>query len=184
MSIVLLQINVDANNGSNGSIARDIGTIALSKGWESYIAYGRRQIPCDSQLIRIGNSFDVRLHGLLTRLFDIHGLGSIITTKRFIRKVKRIKPDIIHLHNIHGYFINYKILFEYLKDNNIPVVWTFHDCWPFTGHCGHFVKYNCDKWKTECHHCPAVHDYPNSWFFDRSKQSYNLKKTLFTQNIF
>jgi len=180
MSIVLLQINVDANNGSNGSIARDIGTIALSKGWDSYIAYGRSSIPCDSQLIRIGNVFDIRLHGLLTRLFDIHGLGSIIVTKRFIKKVKKIKPDIIHLHNIHGYYLNYKILFEYLKENSIPIVWTFHDCWPFTGHCGHFVKYKCAKWKTECNNCPAVHDYPASWFFDRSTQCYNLKKRLFT----
>ena len=176
----LLQINVDANNGSNGSIARDIGTIALSKGWKSYIAYGRRHIPCDSELIRISNSFDVRFHGLLTRLFDIHGLGSFVTTKLFIRRVKKIKPDIVHLHNIHGYFINYKVLFDFLKEENIPIVWTFHDCWPYTGHCGHFVKYQCDKWKTKCKNCPAVHDYPNSWFFDRSAQNFALKKQLFT----
>lgn len=176
----LLQINVDANNGSNGSIARDIGTIALSKGWESYLAYGRRHIPCDSQLIRIGNPLDVKIHGLLTRLFDLHGLGSVITTKLFLRKVRKIKPDIIHLHNIHGYFINYRLLFKYLKKENIPIVWTFHDCWPFTGHCGYFEMYNCDKWKTQCKNCPAVHAYPNSWFFDRSAQSHKLKKQLFT----
>ena len=79
----LLQINVDANNGSNGSIARDIGTIAIEKGWKSYIAYGRKHIPCDSELIRVGNDLDIRLHGFLTRLFDLHGLGSIISTKLF-----------------------------------------------------------------------------------------------------
>lgn len=176
----LLQINVDANNGSNGSIARDIGTIALSKGWESYIAYGRKQISCDSQLIRVGNELDIKLHGLLTRLFDLHGLGSIITTKFFIQKIKKLKPDIVHIHNIHGYYINYKILFEYLIKENIPIVWTFHDCWPFTGHCGHFVRYNCTKWQTQCFDCPALHSYPKSLFFDRSKQSYTLKKRLFT----
>lgn len=180
MPIKLLQINVDANNGSNGSIARDIGSIALSKGWESYIAYGRRHIPSDSQLIRVGNDFDVKVHGLLTRLFDLHGLGSIAVTRRFIRKVKKIKPDIVHLHNIHGYFINYKILFEYLIKNDIPVVWTFHDCWPFTGHCGYFESYNCLKWRELCHSCPAAHSYPTSWFFDRSKNSFELKKKLFT----
>lgn len=180
MSITLLQINVDANNGSNGSIARDIGSIALSKGWKSYIAYGRRHIPCDSELIRIGNDFDVKLHGLLTRLFDLHGLGSILATKRFLRKVDRIKPDIIHLHNIHGYFLNYNILFKYLIKHQIPVVWTFHDCWPFTGHCGYFEKYGCTKWKSECKSCPGYKDYPRSAFFDLSRFQYALKKQLFT----
>lgn len=176
----LLQINVDANNGSNGSIARDIGTIALEKGWKSYIAYGRKHLPCDSQLIRVGNDLDIKIHGLLTRLFDLHGLGSIISTKLFIRKIKKINPDIVHLHNIHGYYINYKILFEYLINQNIPVVWTFHDCWPFTGHCGHFELYGCTRWKTMCYDCPASHGYPSSWFFDRSMKSFKLKKKLFT----
>lgn len=176
----LLQINVDANNGSNGSIARDIGTMALAKGWKSYIAYGRRSVPCDSQLIRVGNNIDVRLHGAISRLFDLHGLGSNLSTVLFIRKVKRIKPDIVHLHNIHGYYINYRILFNYLKRENIPIVWTFHDCWPFTGHCGYFEAYNCDKWKDYCHQCPGVHDYPASWIIDNSKYNFKLKKKVFT----
>ena len=180
MSITLLQINVDANNGSNGSIARDIGTMALARGWNSYIAYGRRHIPCDSQLIRVGNDLDVKFHGLMTRLFDRHGLASVITTKLFLRKVDKIKPDIVHLHNIHGYFINYKLLFEYIIKHNIPVVWTFHDCWPFTGHCGYFESYACSRWKSGCYDCPAVHGYPSSLFFDRSKQAFLLKKELFT----
>lgn len=178
--MVLLQINVDANNGSNGSIARDIGTIALEKGWDSYIAYGRKHIPCDSTLIRVGNGLDIKIHGLLTRLFDLHGLGSRITTKLFLKKIDKTRPDIVHLHNIHGYYINYQLLFKYLIKNNIPVVWTFHDCWPFTGHCGHFESYGCSRWKSKCHKCPAVHDYPTSWFFDRSKQAFKLKNRLFT----
>lgn len=178
--MVLLQINVDANNGSNGSIARDIGTIALEKGWDSYIAYGRKHIPCDSTLIRVGNGLDIKIHGLLTRLFDLHGLGSRITTKLFLKKIDKTRPDIVHLHNIHGYYINYQLLFKYLIKNNIPVVWTFHDCWPFTGHCGYFESYGCSRWKSKCHKCPAVHDYPTSWFFDRSKQAFKLKNRLFT----
>lgn len=176
----LLQINVDANNGSNGSIARDIGTMALARGWKSYIAYGRKHIPCDSELIRIGNDFDIKMHGLLTRMFDLHGLGSIYSTHRFIKQVEKISPDIVHLHNIHGYFINYKILFEYLIKNNTPIVWTFHDCWPFTGHCGYFETYNCNRWQSMCCKCPATHDYPSSLFIDRSEQNYRLKKGLFT----
>ena len=176
----LLQINVDANNGSNGSIARDIGTIAIEKGWKSYIAYGRKHIPCDSELIRVGNDLDIRLHGFLTRLFDLHGLGSIISTKLFIRKIKKIKPDIVHLHNIHGYYINYKILFEYLIRYKIPVVWTFHDCWPFTGHCAYFEHTGCMRWKSICYSCPSKYGYPSSWFFDRSMNSFKLKKKLFT----
>lgn len=176
----LLQINVDANNGSNGSIARDLGTIALSKGWKSYIAYGRRAIPCDSQLIRVGNCIDVKIHGILTRLFDLHGLGSFIATYRFLKKIKKIKPDIIHLHNIHGYFINYYLLFKFIKKEGIPVVWTFHDCWPFTGHCGHFESYGCNKWKTRCFSCVGKKDYPASFFIDNSTFSYNLKKRIFT----
>lgn len=178
--IRLLQINVDANNGSNGSIVRDIGTISLSKGWISYIAYGRRALPCDSTLIPIGNSFDLRIHGLITRLLDLHGLGSYFATKKLISKIKSIRPDIIHLHNIHGYFINYQVLFNYINESEIPVVWTFHDCWPFTGHCGHYIGYNCYKWKSECNNCPARKDYPTSWFVDNSRYSFNKKKHLFT----
>lgn len=86
----LLQINVDANNGSNGSIASDIGTQALARGWKSYIAYGRKHIPCDSKLIRIGNNFDIMVHGIVTRLFDMHGLGSVIATRRFINKIEKL----------------------------------------------------------------------------------------------
>ena len=176
----LLQINVDANNGSNGSIARDIGTMALNRGWESMIAYGRRAIPCDSQLIKVGSDLDVKIHGLQTRMFDNHGRGSYFTTKVFLKKVDKFKPDIVHLHNIHGYYINYELLFNYLVEKQIPVVWTLHDCWPFTGHCGYFVKWQCVKWLDGCYNCPASHTYPKSWFIDNSKDNYNVKKCVFT----
>lgn len=177
----ILQINVDANNGSNGSIARDIGDIALSKGWRSVIVYGRKHIPSESELIRVGSDWDVKWHGLFTRLTDLHGLGSYFVTKRLVKKIKEINPNIIHLHNIHGYYINYKLLFDFINMHKIPVVWTFHDCWPFTGHCGHFIGYDCYKWKTFCNKCPAKRDYPTSWFIDNSSFNYSLKKTLFTK---
>lgn len=180
MSLVLLQINVAATNGSNSSIARDIGSLALKKGWTSYIAYGRRALPCESTLIRIGNDLDVKIHGFIARVFDMQGLGSRIATKQFLKKVDKINPDIVHIHNIHGYYLNYKLLFEYFNKNHIPVVWTLHDCWSFTGHCAYFSLINCEKWKTQCEKCPARHSYPKSLFFDRSRNNYNLKKHLFT----
>ncbi len=176
----LLQINVDANNGSNGSIAQELGKEALRRGWESYIAYGRRSVPSESTLIRIGNDLDVKIHGIQSRLFDNHGLASKSATRQFLKSVDEIRPNLIHLHNIHGYYLNYKLLFEYFKEKNIPIVWTFHDCWPFTGHCGYFESVQCEKWKTGCHSCELRKFYPKSLFLDRSSRNFRLKKSLFT----
>ena len=177
----LLQINVTANSGSTGRITEDIGLLAMSNGWESYIAYGRTNNNSKNKVIRIGNDFDIKLHGLLTRIFDNHSLGfsSKWATKEFIKEIEKIKPDIIHLHNIHGYYFNSKVLFEYLSKLDIPIVWTFHDCWSFTGHCAHFDYIGCEKWKTGCYSCPLKKTYPASYVFDRSKINYKEKKKLF-----
>ena len=175
----IVQINVDANNGSNGAIARNIGKLVVKKGWKSYIAYGRRCISSEeSELIRIGSPIGVYIHAIYSRLFDNHGLGSKFATWRFVNKLQRIQPDIVHLHNIHGYYINYKILFDYLIKNEIPLVWTLHDCWAMTGHCTHFVTAGCKKWRTECNCCPLLSEYPKSVFFDNSRNNYLLKKTI------
>ena len=176
----LLIINVTANSGSTGRIAEEIGQTAISNGYETYFAYGRVARESKCNVIKIGNSLNVKLHGVESLLFDNHGFSSRIATKRFIRRIEEIKPDIINIHNIHGYYINVKILFEYLSKINIPVVWTFHDCWPFTGHCSYFDKYNCTKWMTECHHCPNKKGYPSSLFIDNSKNNFNRKKKLFS----
>ena len=175
----VLQINVVANWGSTGRIAEQIGEKAMARGWESYIAYGRMQNPSKSQLIKIGSRLAERLHYRLTKLTDKHGLFSAWATRRFVRKVKEIKPDIVHLHNIHGYYINYKILFSYLRKANIPVVWTLHDCWSMTGHCTHFVEAACEKWKTQCYDCPLTGAYPYAKR-DNSRQNYRLKRKVFT----
>ncbi|MBD5584093.1 MAG: glycosyltransferase [Clostridia bacterium] len=175
----LLQINVTANWGSTGKIAEDIGKLAIEAGWESWIAYGRGNPSSASNLIRIGSDWDMKLHGLQTRIFDNHGLASKKATKEFIQKVKEIQPDIIHLHNIHGYYINYYLLFEFLKEYGRPVVWTLHDCWTFTGHCSHFVFARCDKWKSGCFDCPEKGSYPKSLIIDRSRQNYIDKKNAF-----
>lgn len=175
----LLQINIVANYGSTGRIADEIGELAIENGWESYIAYGRKERPSKSKLIKIGSEIEIKMHGLKTRLFDRHGFGSKKGTLNFIEQIKEIKPDIIHLHNIHGYYINIEILFNYLKKSNIPVVWTLHDCWPFTGHCSYFDFANCNKWEKGCFSCPQKNEYPASYLVDNSKQNYKDKKRIF-----
>ena len=176
----ILQINSVVNTGSTGRIAEGIGQTAMKAGWRSYIAYGRSANPSQSELIKIGDKWDMYNHMLQTRVLDNHGLASKRATRKFIQQIEQIKPDIIHLHNIHGYYLNYQILFEYLSKSNIPVVWTLHDCWPFTGHCAHWSYTECDKWKTGCENCPRKHGYPSSWFVARSKQNYIDKKECFT----
>lgn len=176
----LLIINVSVNSGSTGRIAEEIGQTAISNGYDTYFAYGRLARESKCKLIKIGKKLNVRLHGIESRLFDNHGFSSRIATKKFIKEIERIKPDIINVHNLHGYYINVKILFEYLNKTNIPIVWTFHDCWPFTGHCSYFDRYNCTKWKTECHSCPNKHGYPSSLILSRAKRNFYKKRKLFS----
>lgn len=175
----LLQINITANWGSHGKIAEGIGELALENGWESYIAYGRRARPSQSQLYHIGNMFDELLHGAVSRIADNHGLMSCRVTNKLVQYIDNLQPDIIHLHNIHGYYLNYPVLFRYFAKRDIPVVWTLHDCWPFTGHCAHYMFVGCQKWKTHCEHCPQKGAYPKSIFLDRSYQNFEKKKYAF-----
>lgn len=175
----VLQINVTSNTGSTGRISEQLGNQIISEGWESYIAYSRKGLPSKSKTIPIGNKLDVYRHVLMTRIFDRHAFSSKNATLRLINEVKRLDPDIIHLHNLHGYYIHIGKLFNYLKNSNVPVVWTFHDCWPFTGHCAHFDRFSCEKWKTGCYQCPMKTYYPSSWLVDNSINNYNKKKKFF-----
>ena len=176
----LLQINVTVNRGSTGRIAEQISDAAMACGWDSYIAYGRGAGKSSSKTIKIGSKIGVYIHALLTRITDRPGLYSRFATRKLIRKISAINPDIIHLHNIHGYYINYKILFEYLQNTDIPVVWTLHDCWSMTGHCTHFEYAKCDRWKTGCYDCSEKKSYPASLLIDRSRRNYIEKRELFT----
>lgn len=176
----LLQINTCITQ-STGRIAQQIGEKAISSGWESYIAFPARapKIESKSHLIIIGTKRDQYVHALMTRIFDCCGFLSKRATRKLIHAIGDIKPDVVHLHNIHGYYINVPILFDYLKKQSIPVVWTLHDCWAFTGHCVHFTCVNCFKWKTECHDCPRKNSYPNSFVFDRSRHNYRAKRKAY-----
>ena len=180
----LLQINpVIRINTSTGRIMQEIGELAMQNGWECHIAYskGRDGIrECRSDIIPVGNKWSTAWHGIETRLFDRHGLASSHATRQFVRKIEEISPDVVHIHNIHGYFLNYQILFDYLSKAGIPVVWTVHDCWLYTGHCYYYSFAGCDRWQTGCHHCPQKKEFPTSLFCDRSRRNFEDKKAAFT----
>lgn len=176
----IFQISSEVNSGSVGRIAEQIGEEVLEQGWESYITFARANRPSQSNTIRIGTFIDVYWHALMNRVFDNDGFMARRTTSALIEKIKMINPDVIHLHHLHGYFINIEILFEFLSQSNIPLVWSFHDCWSFTGHCAHYEYVNCQKWQTQCYSCPQKGQYPKSLILDGSRRNYNDKKRIFT----
>ena len=176
----LLQIDSCLGILSTGRIAEYIAKIAKSQGWECYIIHGSRFVGKSEQIHYCASSvIDEYKHFIESLLFDRHGLGSRMSTKKVIKYIKEVNPDIIQLHCIHGYYINYKLLFEFISEINIPIVWTFHDCWAFTGHCSHFDSVNCMKWKVQCGNCPIIDKYPRS-LKDNSSKNYSLKKSSFT----
>lgn len=175
----LIQIN-SVCNGSTGKIMGEIQRCALDNNYKSLSLYGRRKGYKDMPSLKICNDFSVILHGGLTLLFNNHGMYSYFTTKKMIRILRKEKPDIIQLHNIHGYYLNYKLLFKYLKKEfKGKVFWTLHDAWSFTGHCYNFEYIKCNKWKRQCYKCPLINRYPSSIFLDTSKYEYKRKKELF-----
>lgn len=175
----LFQINVVANSGSTGKIAEQIGVLAENKGWDCYMAYGRWAYNSSLKLYKIGSKKDIYLHGLKSILFDKHALGSVGATLSLIDEINKVKPDIIHLHNIHGYYLNLPVLCDFLAEYKKPIVMTLHDCWTITGHCVHFQDIGCDKWKNGCHHCPNLKGYPKSLFIDNSRNNWIIKKESF-----
>jgi len=178
----LLQIDSCLGVGSTGRITENIGKLARSEGWDTYIMHGARYTGKSEMIsLPIVSRLQEYMHISGSILFDKHGLFSTSETKRAIQLIRQINPDIIQLHCIHGYYLNYKVLFVFLAELNIPIVWTFHDCWAFTGHCGHFVHANCNKWKSGCYSCPLLGDYPKSLYFDNSQKTWLLKKDLFSR---
>lgn len=180
----LLQVNAGGQGGSTGRIAEQINTIARSQGWETYFAYGRSMTTSTSQLIKVGCKFGVYEHYAERRLFDNDGLASRLATSRFVNCIKKIKPDIIHLHNIHDHWLNYRILFEYLNTLDTPVVWTQHDCWAFTGGCVHFTKLGCYRWRDGgcTNDCPALKHTRLRRIFEKTQKQFQLRRNLFIAN--
>ncbi len=179
----VLFVNSVCGTGSTGRICTDLASALEKQGNEARIGYGRDSfVPEQFKKygIRIGSDIDVKVHGIISRLYDNHGFCSTAATSRFIDWIKKYDPDIIHLHNIHGYYLNVETLFDFLKIWEKPVIWTLHDAWPFTGHCVYFDYSGCYKWKTHCEHCPQKKTYPASFFLDRSRENFDKKRKIFS----
>lgn len=178
----VVQINtVCGKSGSVGRITAELTMYAAAHGAEAYAAYGRgKAFGIDDKMgIPIGGKVDFYADVLKSRLFDSAGFNSVSATEKLIKRLDEISPDVIHLHNAHGYYLNAPLFFNYIRENNIKLVWTLHDCWAFTGHCAYFDSVNCDRWKSGCSSCPLKGQYPKS-YTDRSDRNYEKKKELFT----
>ena len=175
----VVQINTVCNT-STGRIMGDIQREAKKRGYETVSFVGRRKPFMDLRCVKFGNAFSFGIHVVLNTLFDCQGYGSWLMTRQLIRKLREEKPDIIHLHNLHGYYLYLPLLFRYLREEYTgKVFWTFHDCWPFTGHCAYFTMAGCKKWEIGCHHCPNKKEYPISLLLDLSDLNYRAKKKMF-----
>ena len=126
-----------------------------------------------------GSYVENGVHHVLRMITGFDSCFSVFGTKKLLKNLTAFQPDVLHLHNLHGDYINLPLLFKYIKKYNVPVVWTLHDCWAFTGHCPHFTIEKCEKWKEHCFKCPQYRKYPKS-LFDNSKKMFRLKKKLFT----
>lgn len=168
--------------GSTGNIMLGCAKAAMKRGNEVHV-FSKAWIGQNYDTIPnhhvIGDYFLNRVHIKLAKYTGFHGCFSIFSTLKLVRELNDIKPDIIHLHNLHGWFVNLPILFTYIKKHRIPIVWTLHDCWTFTGHCPHFEIEGCLKWKTGCSSCPRYKEYPTS-NVDRSRFLWNKKRKWFT----
>ena len=179
----LVEINTVVNN-STGRIMHDIQREADISGMETLSIVGRRHVYTDVPCVKFGNALSFWIHVIWTTLTDRHGLEpvlSVIYTGKMVRRIREANPDIIHLHNIHGYYLHYPTLMKYLAyEYKGKIIWTFHDLWPITGHCAYYSAVNCDKWMTGCNHCPNKKRYPVSLGLDGSRKNYEIKKELFT----
>lgn len=179
----VLMINVVCGIRSTGRICTDLAIALEKQGHEVKIAYGREIVPPKFRkyAIKIGKEIDSKLSTLHTRITDKHGFFNKSATNIFLEWAEKFDPDMLWLHNLHGYYINVEMLFKWIKERpNMHIKWTLHDCWPFTGHCAYFTLAKCERWKTGCYLCPQKHKYPSSYLKDNCMDNYKRKKTAFT----
>lgn len=174
----ILQINSHYDQGGAARIAAYIHRQLLEDGVESYVAYGRGAKSDDQNTYRFNRVPEILFSAMLSRITGLNGWFNKRATQRLIRLIKEIRPELVHLHALHGYYLNFPMLFQYLNGQGIPIVWTFHDCHAFVGNCGYF--FDCRKWREGCRSCPYVHSYPKSVLFDFSGWMWRRKKQLFT----
>ena len=175
----VLHINMTYDYGSTGRFIKYIKEALEQQGDECKvvcgIAKGNKNGIYKTQSKLITNAEIV-----LGRVLGNHGLNCKLQTKKAIRFIDEFKPDVIHLHNLHGDYINFENLFDYIKKKNIPVIWKLPDCWSFTGHCAYYDYIHCNKWQNGCGNCPQKRQYPVTWFFDRSRMMLQRKKVAFS----
>ncbi len=172
--------------GSTGRIMFGIAHAAIEANHEVYTFspyYYQKSSKMENQSIENHTFFssliETKIHIGLAEMTGLHGCWSFFGTGQLIRSLKKIKPDILHLHNLHNFTINLPMLFAYIKKERVSTVWTLHDCWSMTGKCPHFQVTQCDKWKTGCFRCPVVREYPKA-YIDQTKLMWRLKRKWFT----
>jgi putative colanic acid biosynthesis glycosyltransferase len=173
----ILLIDVNCKNSSTGKIVYDLYTQCNNDGHVAAICYGRGPLVDERNIYKFSSAFEVYFHALMTRIIGLTGYYSFFSTRRLINFIENFKPDVVHIHELHAYFVNIFPVMTYLKKNNIKTIWTFHCEFMYTGKCGH--AYECDKWKTECGKCPRIKDYPSSLFLDFTRKMFNDKKKAF-----
>jgi glycosyltransferase involved in cell wall biosynthesis len=182
--VKILIINASFNRGGAAYIAKTIGLNLPVEEYSVFFAGGRGEKPINKNHFVFSNSIDFFFHAIFSRLFDSEGLHSYFSTKRLISFIKKLKPQIIHIHNLHGHYLNYPLLLKFLnsynKSNSIKIFITLHDTWLYTGHCASYQMVDCEKFVLGCNHCPEVNFYPKS-FVDLSRRNYNIKKKLFLE---
>lgn len=176
----VLFVNLVYGVGSTGKIIADIADLLRKGGSDVRILYGAGADSSDADARRTAGSLEYYAHNALSRLTDHAGLYSRAATRRMIREIKTFQPDLIHLHTLHGFYVNYEMLFRFLKGSGIPVVWTLHDCWPFTGHRTHFSQIKCTQWQTECQDCRLLRRYPHCYGKGDVRRNFRRKKDAFT----
>ncbi|MBQ9228220.1 MAG: glycosyltransferase [Eubacterium sp.] len=174
-------INVVCGVGSTGRMCTEIAEALTGEGNAVEIAYGRGGVPADYRgtIYRVGNVGTLAANLIRSRLFDAEGFGNRRAAEKLVAEIKRFAPDVIHLHNLHGYYLNVQVLFDYLKEFQGAVIWTLHDCWAFTGHCAHYDALGCQQWQLHCRECPALREYPACLLSGRVDRNYTEKQRCF-----
>lgn len=179
----ILFVNCNCGVGSTGRIVTDLMQQAKNQGHTVRVACStvepiRGVEP--SEVFIVGSKLDYYVHNVLSRITDHEGCFSKIATKRLIKQIKEYDPEVVHLHNLHGHWINYELLFQYLSEGKKKVIWTLHDCWAFTGHCSHFSTLKCEQWKTHCSYCAGLRSYPMCYGKGDVSKNFDRKKKAFT----
>ena len=176
----VLFVNLVYGTGSTGKIIADIMDLLKKNGNDVKALYGTGEQSHNADAVKVSGKLGYYFHNAASRLTDHAGLYSWAATRKIIREIKAFQPDLIHLHTLHGFYVNYEMLFRFLKEADIPVVWTLHDCWAFTGHCTHFSQAKCTQWQTECQDCKLLRRYPRCYWRGDVRRNFLRKKRAFT----